>query len=158
MKHIIKLIVVILALSVSVSCSPKKIADRMQQNISVVAVENVTGSVSGGWVITLRMKNGTGYQPTLQRAEADIFFDNSLTAHASLMAPITLPKNSEASIDIPVEITIHNSIKALSLLLRLSSKDFNGVELSLDATVCLMGVSKNLSFNKLSVKQLLETL
>ena len=80
MKNIIKLIVVILTLSVSVACSPKKIADRMQKNISVVAIENVSGSVSGGWVITLRMQNDTGYQPTLQRAELDIYFDNTLTA------------------------------------------------------------------------------
>ncbi|MBR5886318.1 MAG: LEA type 2 family protein [Alistipes sp.] len=158
MKNIIKLIVVILTLSVSVACSPKKIADRMQKNISVVAIENVSGSVSGGWVITLRMQNDTGYQPTLQRAELDIYFDNTLTAHASLMAPVTLPKHRTASIDIPVEISIRNSIKALSLLLRLSNKNFDGVEITLDSTVELMGVNKNISFNKLSIKQLIEKL
>lgn len=158
MKNIIKLIVVILTLSISAACSPKKIADRMQKNISVVTIENVSGSISGGWVITLRMQNNTGYQPTLQRAELDIYFDNSLTAHASLMAPVTLPKNSEATIDIPVQISIQNTIKALSLLMRLSNRNFDGVELSLDASVELMGFTKNISFNKLPVKQLVEKL
>lgn len=130
----------------------------MQQNISVVGVENITGSVSGGWVVTLRMENNTGYQPTLRAAEGDIYFDNTLTAHASLMAPVTLPKKSVSSIDIPLEIKVHSPLKALSLVLRFSEKNFDGIDLALKSTVELMGVKKDVNIERTPAKDILNQL
>lgn len=147
MKNLQLIIITIIAI-LAVSCSPKKIANQMQENISVVAIENITGSVSGGWVITLRIQNGTTYQPTLLSADGDIYVDNTLTAHASLMAPVTLPKKSISSIDIPLELNIKNPLKALSMVLRLSEKNFDNVEFSLNTTIEMMGIKKSFTIDR----------
>ena len=146
----LQIIIITLVALIAASCTPKKIVNQMQENISVVAIENITGSISGGWVITLRVENNTSYQPTLQTAEGDIYVDNTLTAHASLMAPVTLPKKNISSIDIPLELNIHNPLKALSLVLRLSEKNFDNVDLTLNATVEMMGIKKSLAIEKSS--------
>lgn len=154
----LQIIIITLVVLIAASCTPKKIVNQMQENISVVAIENITGSISGGWVITLRVENNTSYQPTLQTAEGDIYVDNTLTAHASLMAPVTLPKKNISSIDIPLELNIHNPLKALSLVLRLSEKNFDNVDLTLNATVEMMGIKKSLAIEKSSANDILKKL
>ena len=140
------------------NCTPRKVANQIQEKVAVEAVENITGSLSGGWVVTLRVRNDTGYQPTLQSAEADIFFSGTQTVHASLMAPITLPKHRISSIDIPLEISVQNPLKALSLLMQLSTQNYNGVEFSLTSTIELMGIKKDISIEKSSVQTILNQL
>ncbi len=157
MKKLQIIIITFVAL-IAASCTPKKIVNQMQENISVVSIENITGSISGGWVITLRVENSTSYQPTLQTAEGDIYVDNTLTAHASLMAPVTLPKKNISSIDIPLELNIHNPLKALSLVLRLSEKNFDNVDLTLNATVEMMGIKKSFAIEKSSANDILKKL
>ena len=157
MKKLQIIIITLIAL-IAASCAPKKIVNQMQENISVVSIENITGSISGGWVITLRVENNTSYQPTLQTAEGDIYVDNTLTAHASLMAPVTLPKKNISSIDIPLELNIHNPLKALSLVLRLSEKNFDNVDLTLNATVEMMGIKKSFAIEKSSANDILKKL
>lgn len=154
----LQIIIITLVALIAASCAPKKIVNQMQENISVVAIENITGSISGGWVITLRVENNTSYQPTLQTAEGDIYVDNTLTAHASLMAPVTLPKKNISSIDIPLELNIHNPLKALSLVLRLSEKNFDNVDLTLNATVEMMGIKKSFAIEKSSANDILKKL
>lgn len=154
----LQIIIIALVVLIAASCTPKKIVNQMQENISVVSIENITGSISGGWVITLRVENNTTYQPTLQTAEGDIYVDNTLTAHASLMAPVTLPKKNISSIDIPLELNIHNPLKALSLVLRLSEKNFDNVDLTLNATVEMMGIKKSLAIEKSSANDILKKL
>lgn len=154
----LQIIIITLVALIAASCTPKKIVNQMQENISVVAIENITGSISGGWVITLRVENSTPYQPTLQSAEGDIYVDNTLTAHASLMAPVTLPKKNISSIDIPLELNIHNPLKALSLVLRLSEKNFDNVDLTLNATVEMMGIKKSFAIEKSSANDILKKL
>ena len=154
----LQIIIIILVALIAASCTPKKIVNQMQENISVVSIENITGSISGGWVITLRVENNTSYQPTLQTAEGDIYVDNTLTAHASLMAPVTLPKKNISSKDIPLELNIHNPLKALSLVLRLSEKNFDNVDLTLNATVEMMGIKKSLAIEKSSANDILKKL
>lgn len=157
MKNLQIIIIALVALFVS-SCSPRKVVNQMQENISVVAIENITGSIAGGWVVTLRVQNDTGYQPTLQAADGDIYLDNTLTAHASISEPITLPRKSISSIDIPLQINIHNPIKALALVLRLSEKNFDNVDVAFNATVEMMGVKKSIAIEKLPAKKLLDKL
>lgn len=154
----LQIIIITLVALIAASCAPKKIVNQMQENISVVAIENITGSISGGWVITLRVENNTPYQPTLQTAEGDIYVDNTLTAHASLMAPVTLPKKNISSIDIPLELNIHNPLKALSLVLRLSEKNFDNVDLTLNATVEMMSIKKSFAIEKSSANDILKKL
>lgn len=154
----LQIIIITLVALIAASCTPKKVVNQMQENISVVAIENITGSISGGWVITLRVENSTPYQPTLQSAEGDIYVDNTLTAHASLMAPVTLPKKNISSIDIPLELNIHNPLKALSLVLRLSEKNFDNVDLTLNATVEMMGIKKSFAIEKSSANDILKKL
>lgn len=154
----LQIIIITLVALIAASCTPKKIVNQMQENISVVSIENITGSISGGWVITLRVENSTPYQPTLQTAEGDIYVDNTLTAHASLMAPVTLPKKNISSIDIPLELNIHNPLKALSLVLRLSEKNFDNVDLTLNATVEMMGIKKSFAIEKSSASDILKKL
>lgn len=154
----LQIIIITLVALIAASCAPKKIVNQMQENISVVAIENITGSISGGWVITLRVENNTSYQPTLQTAEGDIYVDNTLTAHASLMAPVTLPKKNISSIDIPLELNIHNPLKALSLVLRLSEKNFDNVDLTLNATVEMMSIKKSFAIEKSSANDILKKL
>lgn len=154
----LQIIIITLVALIAASCTPKKIVNQMQENISVVSIENITGSISGGWVITLRVENNTPYQPTLQTAEGDIYVDNTLTAHASLMAPVTLPKKNISSIDIPLELNIHNPLKALSLVLRLSEKNFDNVDLTLNATVEMMSIKKSFAIEKSSANDILKKL
>lgn len=154
----LQIIIITLVALIAASCTPKKIVNQMQENISVVSIENITGSISGGWIITLRVENSTPYQPTLQSAEGDIYVDNTLTAHASLMAPVTLPKKNISSIDIPLELNIHNPLKALSLVLRLSEKNFDNVDLTLNATVEMMGIKKSFAIEKSSANDILKRL
>ncbi|MBE6192743.1 MAG: hypothetical protein E7139_02280 [Rikenellaceae bacterium] len=154
----LQIIIITLVALIAASCAPKKIVNQMQENISVVSIENITGSISGGWVITLRVENNTPYQPTLQTAEGDIYVDNTLTAHASLMAPVTLPKKNISSIDIPLELNIHNPLKALSLVLRLSEKNFDNVDLTLNATVEMMSIKKSFAIEKSSANDILKKL
>lgn len=142
----------------STSCSKQKIAEKVKRDIAVEAIENITGSLSGGWVITLRVRNLTAYEPTLNIGEGDLYLDDVLTAHASLMAPVTMPKKAVSSIDIPLEITIHNPIKAISLVLRLSEKNFEGVDIAFNATVEMMGIKKSIGTEKVPATTILNKL
>ena len=92
MKKFLAIVVIIFSLFAA-GCSQKKsAAERIQEKLGIEGIENITGSLSGGWVVTLRVRNETGYTPVLKTGEGDLYCDNVLTAHASLMAPVTVPK------------------------------------------------------------------
>ena len=64
MRSIIKSIIA-LAILLTVGCSPQKRAEKLQDKLAVESIENINGSLSGGWVVTLRVRNQTNYMPTL---------------------------------------------------------------------------------------------
>ena len=140
------------------NCSPKKVANKILNEVKIEAIENIEGSLSSGWVVTLRVRNGTGYQPTLQSAEADIFIGGTQTTHASLRSPITLPKKEVVSIAIPLDVAIKSPLKALSLIMQLSSRNFDGIELSLNSTIEIMGIKRDIIIDKSPANQLLTKL
>ena len=158
MRGIVKFIVAAVALLLSVGCSEQKRAERLQNKIAVEAVENITGSLSGGWVVTLRVRNNTGYSPTISRASADIYCDNYLTVHTELSSEIKIPKNKICIVDVPLSIKIQNPIKALSLLLRLKDKRFEGTEITLSADCEVMGIKRTISTERVATTTLFEKL
>lgn len=157
--HRVKLYILLLITAIlCTNCSPKKVANKIQNGVKIEAVENIEGSLSGGWVVTLRIKNDTGYQPTLQSAEADIFMEGAQVIHASLRSPVTLPKKEVASIGIPLDISIKNPLKAFSLIMQFSNRNFEGIELSLVSTVEVMGIKRSIIIDKSPINQILTKL
>ena len=159
MRNILKLIAVaFVTLALSTSCSKQKIAENIQSKIAIEGIESISGSMADGWMVSLKVKNGTGYEPTLQVAEADLLVDDLPTAHLSLMAPVTMEKRAYSTIDIPVELKLTNQLKAMSLLLRARDKSLNNVHITLTATIELMGIKKDIKLPKTPVGTLLKQL
>ena len=69
MKRFLAIVIVILSL-LTTACSEKKsAAERIQEKLGIEGIENITGSMSGGWVVTLRVRNETAYTPVLNKGE-----------------------------------------------------------------------------------------
>ena len=158
MRGLIKFIFAISVLLITAGCSEQKRIERLQSKIAVEAVENITGSLSGGWVVTLRIRNHTGSSPTISRANADIYCDNSLTVHAELTSEIKIPKNKICLVDVPLSIKIQNPIKAFTLLLRLKEKRFEGTEIALSADCEVMGIKRTINTERVATTTLFEKL
>ena len=71
------------------SCNAQRLSERLRKQVAVEAVEDISGSLDGGWIIKLRVRNDSSYNPTLSAGEGDIYIDGVRVAHASLLAPIT---------------------------------------------------------------------
>ena len=158
MRGLIKFIFAISVLLITAGCSEQKRIERLQGKIAVEAVENISGSLSDGWVVTLRIRNNTGYSPTISRADADIYCDNTLTVHAELTSEIKIPKNKICIVDIPLNIKINNPIKAFSLLLRLKDKRFDGTEIAFSADCEIMGIKRTIGTKRVATTTLFEKL
>lgn len=158
MKRLLTILIVVLSIFVT-SCSQKKsAAERIQEKMGIESIENITGSLSGGWVVTLRVRNETAYTPVLKTGEGDLYCDNVLTAHASLMAPVIVPKKGIHSVDVPLEIKIHNPLRAIALLSKLGNKNFEGVEIAYGADIEVMGIKKHVGSQRVAATELLKSL
>lgn len=155
-----KIVTILIALSLfAAGCSSKKsAAERIQEKLGIEGIENISGSMSGGWVVTLRVRNETAYTPVIKTGEGDLYCDNVLTAHASLMAPVTIPKKGIHAVDVPLEIKLHNPLRAISLLMRLSEKKFDGVEIAFDSDIEVMGIKKHFGTPRVAATELLNKL
>ncbi|MBQ5855597.1 MAG: hypothetical protein IIW50_07350 [Alistipes sp.] len=159
MRHYIKVLLsLFVVILLSVGCSQQKMANKIKREIGVEAIEDISGSINGGWVITLRVRNETGYEPTLSVAEGEVYVDGVMTAKISLMSPVTMPKKAISSIDIPLEIGISNAIKVLALVMKAKSNDFSGVEIAYNGTIELMGIKKSFGTEKTQVTTILKQL
>ena len=95
MRHYIKVLLsLFVVILLSVGCSQQKMANKIKREIGVEAIEDISGSINGGWVITLRVRNETGYEPTLSVAEGEVYVDGVMTAKISRMSPVTMPKKA----------------------------------------------------------------
>ena len=158
MKRFLAIVIVILSL-LTTACSEKKsAAERIQEKLGIEGIENITGSMSGGWVVTLRVRNETAYTPVLNKGEGDLYCDNVLTAHASIMAPVTIPKKGIHLVDVPLEIKLHNPLRAISLLVRLGEKHFEAVEIAFDSEIEVMGIKKHFGSPRVAATELLNSL
>lgn len=149
-------ILLLLAALLFTNCSTKRITKQIQERVEIEAVENISGSLSGGWVVTLRVRNDTAYQPTLQCAEADIYLSGTHTVRASLRSPITLPKRQVASVAIPLDISVKSPLKALALVMQFSSRNFEGIEVSLNSTVEVMGAKRDIVVGRVPAQELIK--
>ena len=130
----------------------------MQDKFAIESIENISGSISDGWVITLRVRNMTPYAPTLRSGSGDIYCDGALTAKASLKSSVTLPKKGVASVDIPLDIKLHNPLRAIALFLKLNDHNFNGIEVAFNAEFEVMGTKKSISSERVAATKLFEKL
>lgn len=159
MKRFIKGLFTAAAISLLFAgCSTTKINDQLRYKVLVESFEGITTSPSGGWVIKLRVNNQTSHQPTLHFGEGEIYVDNTLTAHAKLQQPVTLPKKAVSSISIPLEITVHSPLKVISLMLRVKDKNYNGVDIAFKASVEMVGKKRNIEVGKTPVNTILNKL
>ena len=156
MRRLIIAAITLFALFAAGCAQKKSAAERIQEKLGIEGLENITGSLSGGWVVTLKVRNETNYNPILKTGEGDLYCDNIHTAHVSLMAPVTLPKRSISSVDVPLEIKIHNPLRAIALLTKLSDKNFSGVEIAFDSDIEVMGISKHFGSPRVAATKLFQ--
>ena len=156
MRRLVITIITLFALFAAGCTQKKSAAERIQEKLGIEGIENITGSLSGGWVVTLKVRNETNYNPILKTGEGDLYCDNIHTAHVSLMAPVTLPKRSISSVDVPLEIKIHNPLRAIALLTKLSDKNFSGVEIAFDSDIEVMGISKHFGSPRVAATKLFQ--
>lgn len=156
MRRLVITIITLFTLFAAGCTQKKSAAERIQEKLGIEGIENITGSLSGGWVVTLKVRNETNYNPILKTGEGDLYCDNIHTAHVSLMAPVTLPKRSISSVDVPLEIKIHNPLRAIALLTKLSDKNFSGVEIAFDSDIEVMGISKHFGSPRVAATKLFQ--
>ena len=156
MRRLIITIITLFTIFAAGCTQKKSAAERIQEKLGIEGIENITGSLSGGWVVTLKVRNETNYNPILKTGEGDLYCDNIHTAHVSLMAPVTLPKRSISSVDVPLEIKIHNPLRAIALLTKLSDKNFSGVEIAFDSDIEVMGISKHFGSPRVAATKLFQ--
>lgn len=156
MRRLIIAAITLFALFAAGCAQKKSAAERIQEKLGIEGIENITGSLSGGWVVTLRVRNETNYNPILKTGEGDLYCDNVHTAHVSLMAPVTLPKKSISSVDVPLEIKLYNPLRAIALLTKLSDKNFSGVEIAFDSDIEVMGITKHISSPRVAATKLFQ--
>lgn len=156
MRRLIIAAITLFALFATGCAQKKSAAERIQEKLGIEGIENITGSLSGGWVVTLRVRNETNYNPILKTGEGDLYCDNVHTAHVSLMAPVTLPKKSISSVDVPLEIKLYNPLRAIALLAKLSDKNFSGVEIAFDSDIEVMGITKHIGSPRVAATKLFQ--
>lgn len=137
------------------SCSAQKMQERIKEKLKIEAIENISGSIGSGWIITLRVRNDSSFSPVLTRGEGDIYIDGTKTAYVMLLSPVELPKHSTSSVDVPLSITIHSPLKAIALLMRLSQRNFDNIDIAFKASVKAMGAERNIVVERVGVNVIL---
>jgi hypothetical protein len=72
-----------------------------------------------------------------------------------LLSPVELPKHSTSSVEVPLSITIHSPLKALALLMRLSQRNFDNIDIAFKASVKAMGAERNIVVERVGVNAIL---
>ncbi len=153
---ITKLLATLLLATVSFSsCSAQKMQERIKEKLKIEAIENISGSIGSGWVITLRVRNDSSFSPVLTHGEGDIYVDGAKTAYVMLLSPVELPKHSTSSVEVPLSITIHSPLKALALLMRLSQRNFDNIDIAFKASVKAMGAERSIVVERVGVNAIL---
>lgn len=157
LKHFaVRLIALALFAAIALSsCSAQKTQSRLQEKLKIEAIEDISGSIGSGWVITIRVRNDSSFSPALTRGEGDIYVDGVKTAYVMLMSPVELPKRQTSSIEIPLSITIHSPLKALSLLMRLSQRNFDDIDIAFRASIKAVGAERNIVVERVGLNAIL---
>jgi hypothetical protein len=68
-----------------------------------------------------------------------------------------LHKRQTASISIPLNISIYNPLKALSLILRIKQRNFDGVDIAFSANIEMAGIKRTIGTERIAATTLLQS-
>lgn len=161
MKNLLslRLVAAIAVLLTLCGCNKENMRRRITEKIRVESLEKVSGSLSDGWVITLRVKNMTRYTPVVTDGTGEVYLNNRKVAVARLADKITVPKRSESvAIDVPINVTLSNPLQALSLWNAVRKGNYKGIDVSLDGHVKVAGMTKPITADHVPLETLMQKL
>ncbi len=138
---------------------PKSVGkNRVAKRLRVHSFEGLSGSISEGMVMRLRVVNDLGYSITFAEGDADIYMDNMPLLAASLRDKVVLPRRSDSVVEVPLNLTISNPIMAISALSLIRKKDFSRFTVAFDGAVEALGRKELFKVGQTPVPQILEVL
>ncbi len=134
---------------------PKKsLADK----IRIHSFEGVSGNLSDGMILKLRVVNETGYNITLTDCRADGYLDGGALISATLKREVVVPRRSDSVIEVPVGISLLNPIGAFSAMALIQKKDFSRFEAALEGGFEVLSRRYPVNVPRTSVPQILKLL
>lgn len=136
----------------------KSLAEKFANKFAIEAVEGLEGSFNSGWRLKLRVRNDSAYSPRIIAAKADLYNGKSRLASAILADPIVIPKRSVTTLSAPLTLSLGNPLLALSLISRLKSGNFEGLQVTLSLTVEVMGSTRTVEIERTDINAILTKL
>lgn len=151
--------IVLLALLLTLTgCNKEARREKLQKKLRIESVEGVSGSMAEGWVIRLRVKNMTGYSPTITSGKGSVYIGDSKVANVALREPVRVPKRVEsAEVELPVALSLTNPLTALALVGAVRKGNYDGIDISFEAQINVMTANRTIKVERMPLKDFLKT-
>lgn len=151
--------IVLLALLFALTgCNKQAQREKLQKKLRIESVEGVSGSMAEGWVIRLRVKNMTGYSPTVTSGKGSVYMGGSKVANVALKEPVRIPKRVEsAEVALPVALSLSNPLTALALVGAVRKGNYDGIDISFEAQINVMTANRTIKVERMPLKDFLKT-
>lgn len=125
---------------------------------AIESIEGLEGSLLTGWTLKLRVRNDSAFSPRITDATGCLYSGEQLVARVRLVGEVEVPKRQTTALSVPLSLSIDNPLLALSLLGRLKSRNFDGLEASMSATVEVMSSRRTIEIVRTDITTILKQL
>lgn len=157
MKRIVCLSVLFSCLLL-LGCSRSSLEQKFREQVRLESFDGIDTASDGKLALCVTAKNGLSHKIKLLSADADVFLGDVLVFKVHVPDPVVLPVRSTTRLNIPVELSVKNPLKAIMLLPKLQSGKFDGVNISLDATVGVSVVKRKIHKEHVPATELMRML
>ena len=104
----------------------------------MVSVDNLSGSISEGWRITLTIANNTASNLRITNASAFVRHNGRRIGRITLNGEILIPRRRCSQVVVPLRVTLANPIAALGVFNKVRKGDFSGVTVDYNVSVAAL--------------------
>ncbi len=149
---------ILLALLALVGCNKQAQRERLREKMCIESVEGVSGNMENGWTIRLRVRNMTGYSPTLTDAKGSVYMNERKVANLRLMEAVQIPKRTEsAEVALPVAVSLSNPLAAFALVGAVRKGNYDGIDIAFEAQIRVMSATRTIAVERMPLKEFLSS-
>ena len=135
LRYLLIAIVAVVTISLTTGCARKQTP---KQKFQVVSVDNLSGSISEGWRITLTIANNTASNLRITNASAFVRHNGRRIGRITLNGEILIPRRRCSQVVVPLRVTLANPIAALGVFNKVRKGDFSGVTVDYNVSVAAL--------------------
>lgn len=144
MKRVLYLVLTVACALLLGSCNKERQAEKLREKIRFEGVEQIVPHGMSGVDVVVSVANQTRHKITLEEAELTLKYDRNKVLMLQLRDVVELPKRFEGELEISTRMKVYDPLSAIVVLNRVRNKNFDEMNVTIDAKVKVGPVRKNI--------------